>query len=71
MPKVKFKPCPFCGAKIEDAFPDVSRMSDGDWVVTHYCAGLRRPGGAVGVTIDVYGVTKKQAADLWNTRAAK
>lgn len=71
MSNVKFKPCPFCGAKIEDVFPDVSRMRDGDWVVTHYCPSLRRPGGDVGVTIDVYGRTKKQAAELWNTRAGK
>lgn len=69
MPRMKLKPCPFCGKKLTDGFPDFYKMGDGDWLISHYCPSLRRLGCLPGVTIDVYGVTKKQAADLWNTRA--
>ena len=64
----KLKPCPFCGHKLKMKFPEFTKMSDGDYVVSHYCETIRRLGGLPGVTIDVYGVTKKEAIDNWNRR---
>lgn len=65
MPRMKLKPCPFCNEKIKDEFPTVSKIDENEWQVCHYC---EHPFGALGVTITVYGVTKKQAVHRWNDR---
>ena len=70
MPRMKLRPCPFCGEKIKDEFPNVSKLAKDDWCISHYCTTLRRPCGAHGVSVDVYGISKKQAVEMWNTRAA-
>ena len=66
----KLKPCPFCGHKLKMKFPELSRMSDVEYVISHYCQTIRRSGGCPGVTIDVYGVTRQEAIDNWNRRIA-
>jgi hypothetical protein len=71
MAKARLKPCPFCGAKVQDECPFVSKYRDADgcmtWEVTHYCD---TGDTELGVTIHVYGTTKEQAVQRWNARAA-
>lgn len=68
MAGIKLRPCPFCGEVPAGEFPDFYQLSDGVWVVSHYCGALAHPG--VTVAMDVYGDTKQEAAKRWNTRAA-
>ena len=67
MTKMHIRPCPFCGAKVEDKFPDVSKISEGRWVITHFCD--HPPDFELGVSVNAYGSTKKEAVDRWNGRA--
>lgn len=67
MSKMHLRPCPFCGAKVEDKWPDVTRIREGRWVVNHYC--YHHPSDELGVSVNVYGSTKKEAVDRWNNRA--
>lgn len=67
MSKLKLEPCPFCGGKMHDRWPDVSKISVHRWNVCHYCP--HPPHDELGVSINVYGSTKKGAVDCWNTRA--
>lgn len=70
MARMKLKPCPFCGEQIKPEIPTVMKVSD-YWVISHYCSTLRRTGGTLGPTMDVYGSTKAEAIKLWNTRAGR
>lgn len=62
----ELKPCPFCGAKQEGGNLHLLKLSDGGWVVNHYCETDNEY--ELGVTIDVYGTTKEQAVKRWNKR---
>lgn len=69
MPGMNLKPCPFCGAELKDKppFVDCHRTEENKplWHVTHYCA---HEGDDLGVCVTVYGDTKRQAVERWNTR---
>lgn len=71
MPRVKLEPCPFCKKRVLDKHPWVGRHRSAEnkpiWSITHYC---EHDGNDLGVCITVYGATKRQAVDRWNTRAA-
>lgn len=66
MSKNKLESCPFCGAKQEDGNLHLLKLSDGGWVVNHYCETDNEY--ELGVTIGVYGTTKEQAIERWNRR---
>lgn len=64
MKETNLKPCPFCG--LAESPHKVSKLSDGSWVVSHYCD----PEDLVlKISISVYGNTKKEAIERWNRRA--
>lgn len=65
MPRMRLEPCPFCGAKVKPDL-DLLQLSDDSWVLNHFC---KHPRGGMGVVVTVYGATKKETAQRWNTRA--
>lgn len=67
MSNKELKPCPFCGATQGSERLRVLKLTDGEWVVNHYCETDNEY--ELGVTIDVYGVTREQAVERWNRRA--
>ena len=67
MAKLKLKPCPFCGESVEPNDTTLFKLEK-CWVVSHYCPALRRASGELGPTMDVYGSTKAEAVEFWNTR---
>lgn len=66
MSNEELKPCPFCGATYEDRKLLVLKLTNGGWVVNHYCETDNEY--ELGVTIDVYGSTREQAVERWNKR---
>lgn len=69
MAKMKLKPCPFCGARIKNEWPNVANFDQGKWEVSHHCPTENLHG--LGVCIQAYGSTRKQAIERWNTRAGE
>jgi hypothetical protein len=64
--KMKLEPCPYCGAELEDDWYTIHEYKTGHWVLSHNCKhGLHE----LGVCINVYGSTKEETVDRWNTRA--
>lgn len=61
------KPCPFCGKKID---PDdfvygvhYNELSE-KWIFNHFCQS-----NPLGVVLTVYGDTKEEVIERWNSRA--
>lgn len=63
--KMYLRPCPFCKGKMEDKWPNVTQIGENRWNVCHYCP---HPNEELGVSINVYGSTKKEAVDRWNNQ---
>ena len=67
MAKIKLKPCPFCGEKL-NAELDLLQYGKEKWTVIHYCHNYAHDFHGVSVSVSCDGATKKEAVERWNRR---
>lgn len=57
------KKCPFCGEKVIFSHPFLLQLSNGRWLLNHYC---HLDSDELDVVIDIYGDTKEEVIQKWN-----
>ena len=67
MAKIKLKPCPFCGEKL-NAELDLFQYGKEKWTVIHYCHNYAHDFHGVSVSVSCNGATKEEAVERWNRR---